>query len=474
VSFTSVGYLGFLLVAVVLCTLTPLRAKPLSVLVSSCVFYALWDVRALVPLLGATLVTYYLGLLLDRVTNGPGRTFLACAGVILLMALLFLFKDLPKAARPFHWIVPLGISYYTFKLLSYLLDVFWGKQSAERDPTAFVSYAVFFPQIVAGPIQRSQDYLLQLKNYRPLSLGVVHDGLSRIALGLLKKLVIADSLGGGLSAVYGNVGEVVGVPNLAAFYLFPVQLFFDFSGLTDVAIGSALLLGIVSPENFARPFLATNISEYWRRWHMSLTNWTVDYVLTPVRMATRNWGIVGLVFSIWTNMMSVALWHGITWNFFVFGVAHSIFVSADAVTTKSRKTFFNAHPYWKSWARVFGPIFTFHLVAFGMVFWRATTIPGALWLLGHMWVPYGTLVSGFSVFLGSVRWRPFIFGLSAYLIFELIKESLRQSPEGLGFYLTQRWFRWGTRGVYYLLLFVGLLLMFVHGAAKQPFIYEIF
>jgi alginate O-acetyltransferase complex protein AlgI len=473
-SFTSVEYLFFLLIAVALCRSTPRRVQPLWILLLSAVFYALSDLHALIPLCAATVLAYFAALRIEATPEGHERPVVAYGSVIILVALLLLLKDLPKAVRPFDWLAPLGISYYTFKLVSYVLDVFWGKQAAERDPIALASYVVFFPQIVAGPIQRSGDYLPQARALPPLSRSLLHCGLGRIALGLFKKLVIADQIGIAISAVYGGVHGFIGAPLLLVFYLFPIQLYADFSGLTDIAIGSALLLGIECPENFNRPFSATNITEYWRRWHMSLTSWTADYVFTPLRMATRDWKTAGLVFSICVNMMSVALWHGITWGFVAYGVAHSIFVSADALTTRPRRAFLKANPSWKPWAGWLGTVLTFHLVAVGMVLWRAKIVPDALWILSHMWVRLGALTSGIVAFVGLVGWRALALGLSAFATLELTEKFRQRVPIPWNLPSSPRWLRWSAYGSYYLVLLVGFLMMFVHGSTREPFFYEVF
>jgi alginate O-acetyltransferase complex protein AlgI len=474
VSFTSVEYLFFLLVAIAVCSSIPRRLQPLSILLLSCAFYAFWDVRALIPLGGAVLLAYGSALGIEKAGREGVRKGLAFGSVTLLVATLLLLKDLPKSSRPSDWLVPLGISYYTFKLVSYVLDVFWGKQRAERDLIALASYALFFPQIVAGPIQRSADYLIQVRTPEPLSRARLMRGTGRLALGLFKKLVIADHIGITLNAVYGQVHAYSGAPLLCAFYLFPIQLYADFSGLTDIAIGSALMLGIESPENFDHPFSATNISEYWRRWHMSLTTWTVDYVLTPLRMATRNWNRIGLVFSIFANMMTIALWHGIAWTYFSFGLVHSAFVSVDALTLKTRKTFFRANPAWKAWAGWGGSILTFHLVAFGMVFWRAKTVSDAFWILRHMWVPLGALTSDVAQLVLSGAWHSLVIGMAAYTLLELAEKCRLKMPVIHDLQASARWLRWSVYAVSSLALVVGLLLMFIHGSVREPFLYEVF
>ena len=310
--------------------------------------------------------------------------------------------------------------------MSYVLDVLWEKEPAETSPIKFASYALFFPQIIAGPIQRSGDYFSRLQNPTPLSSTLIYRAAGRIALGLIKKLLIADRLAVLLNGVYGDVHSFTGAPLLITFYLFPLLIYMDFSGLTDIAIGSALLLGIESPENFNYPFAATNVSDYWRRWHMSLTNWTGDYVFAPLRMATRNWGQAGLVFSIFANMMSVALWHGIRWNFVAFGLFHSILVSVEAISARARKNLLRSHTSWKPWAGVLGALLTFHLVAAGLVFWRASAVvPDGFWVLTRMFAGLN-VVPATSDLLTFGPWRMMLAGVCVFVIFTASLELRKQ------------------------------------------------
>jgi alginate O-acetyltransferase complex protein AlgI len=474
VSFTSVQYLLFLSIAAALCRFMPRRLQPLWILALSCTFYALGDVRGLIFLGGATAVAYVAALRIESEASPGVRQVWAYGSVIVLVAALLLLKELPMASRPFAWLVPMGISYYSFKLISYVLDVLWERQRAERNLIALAAYGIFFPQIVAGPIQRSTEFLPQVHTPKRLSRDLIRRGAGRIAVGLFKKLVIADQIGIALNTVYASAHDFRGAPLLMAFYLFPIQLYADFSGLTDVAIGSALLLGIESPENFNHPFSATNISEYWRRWHMSLTTWTVDYILTPLRMATRNWGQIGLVFSICMNLMTIALWHGISWTFFAFGVVHCAFVSLDVLSAKRRKVWLRAHPSWDSWATWGGMVLTFHLVAFGMVFWRARSVGDALWILGHLWTAPATLISGTLAFGAAIGWRPLLVGLAAFTLLELAERFAGRAPIFSSLHASPRWIRWSVQAVALVLMLVGVLLLFVHGSVREPFLYEVF
>jgi alginate O-acetyltransferase complex protein AlgI len=279
-------------------------------------------------------------------------------------------------------VLPLGISYYTFKLISYVVDVYWEKVPAERDFVAFATYVAFFPQIVAGPIQRSGDFLEQVRNPSP-SREMLTSGLRRLLLGCFKKTVIADNLALLINLAYPDSGPSH-ISTLAAFYLFPLQLYADFSALTDIAIGTARLFGIQSPENFNEPFLASSISQYWRGWHMTLTTWLTDYVFLPLRMATRRAGNWGLAFSLMVNMLLIGLWHGFSWTFAVFGLLHGSFLVADALTARSRAKFFKVHRRWDRAAVWIGRALTFHMVALAMVFFRAESLSQAFDVISRL------------------------------------------------------------------------------------------
>jgi len=394
VNFLSVQFALFLAIVVPGYYLCASRRRPLFLLLASYAFYILSSPLAAIGIFLATAFTFWMGAVIEAGQNEPaGNASRApmLAAVTLLVLYLSFFKTLAPLARALNvdsasegWagvlarnaLLPLGISYYTFKLISYLVDVYWKKIPAERSFIAFAAYAAFFPQIVAGPIQRSGDFLEQVHKLSP-STEMFRSGLRRMLIGCFKKAVVADNLGRLMDAAYAAPGAAH-PSTLLAFYLFPLQLYADFSALTDIAVGTARLFGIQSPENFYEPFLATSISQYWRRWHMSLTTWLTDYVFLPLRMATRSAGNWGLAFSLMTNMILIGLWHSLSWTFFVFGVLHGFFLIVDALTSKRRSKFFKTHTGWDRAATWVGPVFTFHLVALAMVFVRAASL-GQAW-----------------------------------------------------------------------------------------------
>jgi len=472
-SFTEPLFVLYLAVCVCLNRLCPARLRPLLILAASYGFYVTWSPLATAILAVLTLLTFGAGLLAEKARgNGAGLAWLGSATAILLAGYLVAFKI--ALLTPEHGIaglvMPLGISYYTFKLISYVLDVYRGALPAEKRIVPFAAYVAFFPQIVAGPIQRPGDFFAQL----PPKPGSAPSAVARIAWGLAKKLIIADNLAPAVTFIYAHVLDLHGAPLWVGLYLFPLQLYADFSGLTDIAIGAGQLFGITGPENFNRPFTASSIGDFWRRWHMSLTNWLVDYVFVPLRMATREAGTLGLVLSITINMVAIGLWHGITAGYLIFGLLNAAYLIADALTSRRRARFFKRNPAWESYGSWFGWLLTFHLILVAEVFFRAPRPSDAVWLLGHL----RSGLSGSMVLLGRVIAesgpRQLAIGMAGYLVLELgeryslnsrIKELYSNGP---------RWLRWSFYSAGVAVGIFAWALLVVHAGKKSPFLYEIF
>jgi alginate O-acetyltransferase complex protein AlgI len=450
VNFLSVQFALFLALSVPAFCLCPGRHRALFLLLLSYLFCLLWSPAATLGLLAATVFAYFVGLATEKEQGGdppggPRRRYVAL-GVSALVIYLSLFKVIaplrgllekagigPPGLVSFltaHAVLPLGISYYTFKLISYLIDIHWGNQKAERSFINFAAYTAFFPQIVAGPIQRGGEFLPQIQSPATTP-EMMRRGLRRLLFGCFKKAVIADNLAAFIGASYPHQ-QAPEFSTLLAFYLFPLQMLADFSGLTDIAIGTGLLFGVESPENFDRPFVATSISQYWRRWHMSLTRWLNDYLFLPLRMATRGAGKWGLSFSLIANMVVIGVWHRVSWTFVVFGLLHGIFLVVDTLTSRSRSRFFSEHPTWDRAADLVGPVFTYHLVALAMVFVLAESVPQALAVLTHLGA---RPADRFGLVEHETMYG--LAGLGAWIVFEVL--SARTSARPL---VTPVWVRW--------------------------------
>jgi alginate O-acetyltransferase complex protein AlgI len=473
VTFTSFEFLLFLPLAVALYSVCPLRLRISLLLILSYGFYCTWSVKAALLLAAATILTFFAGRWIGDSASKRRTGITALSAVLLLTGYLVFFKiaaiaPIPRLGR---LIMPLGVSYYTFKLLSYVIDVHWGTIEPASHLIPFAASVAFFPQIVAGPIQRPADFLAQLPPARVR----LWQGLPRMLWGLAKKVLVADKLAPAITYVFSHVKGLHGAGLLAGFYLFPLQLYVDFSALTDIALGMGLLFGIEGPENFNRPFAASSISEFWRRWHMSLTRWLTDYVFTPLRMATRTAGSAGLAFSIAVNMMAIALWHGLTWGCFAFGLVNACCLVVDAITVRGRTRFFKAHPRLNEPGSFLGWLLTFHLVFIGLVFFRASTISDAVWLFSHALRGLGSARADLAHLAATVGARPLIQGLVGYAVLELAE---RYRPDCLWRNVETAlpsWIRVPVRVAMVGVVAVGLFLFIVLAGGQQtPFLYQVF
>jgi alginate O-acetyltransferase complex protein AlgI len=477
-SYSSLRFMLFVALALGLYRLCPARYRAAVLLVLSYIFYCTWSLEAAAWLAGVTLFTFFGA----RLAAHPGSSepeshergkWLFVVLVVLLTGYLVFFKLAAIAAVPGvgRIALPLGLSYYTFKLISYVLDCYWGKIRPEMRIVPFASYVAFFPQLMGGPIQRAESYLPQLP---PVRLAIA-EGLPRIVWGLFKKIAVADQLGLTVNYVYANVRSLHGAQLLAGFLLFPLQLYADFSGLSDIAIGLGLLFGIRGPENFNRPFTAATITDFWRRWHMTLTGWLGDYVFTPLRMATRNAGTASVVFSITVNTVAIGLWHGFTWGFLAFGLAHSAYLVTEALTSKARSRFFRKNPNLDGWGSRLGSVMVFFLAMIAFVFFRAAHVSDAAWGLVHACDGLSTFSADIGVLIRAVSLRPLVIGLVGFACIE-IGERFRPDVWMRKSFAT--WPVWaqqmfGATTMTLLVAAVYLLLMSNPGP-DRPFIYEVF
>ena len=389
--FQSAAFLIFLFAFAALFSLT--KKSPWVLLTGSIVFYLTVAPKYLVVLAAVTVAAWGLGLAIGRAADEKQKMRRTAAGVIGFLLLLALFKYAFLRALVLGLVVPsgllagvvlpVGMSYYLFKVIGYLVDVYWEKYEPEKSLVAFASYVSFFPQIVSGPIQRPADFLGQLRATEVTG-AMWRSGLKRLFFGLFVKLVVTAYLGELVDPVYSAPKGKSAVVVLIAFYLFALQLYADFSAVTSIAIGAGKLFGITGPENFDAPFLAPNLPDFWRRWHMSLTSWLTDYVYTPVRHLLRERGDLGLAVALMANMVAVGVWHGERLTYLMFGVVNGVMMSAAALTQKRRNRFFRSRPRLAKARSYYGPVVTFHIIVFAFVFFRAATLGDAGALLGQL------------------------------------------------------------------------------------------
>jgi D-alanyl-lipoteichoic acid acyltransferase DltB (MBOAT superfamily) len=394
--FNSLEYFAFLPIVLVVFFALPVRVRWAWLLAASWYFYGSWSARYLVLFVANTAVAYLAGLLLERATTERARRAVAFGAGALLLGTLFVFKYLDFVAgslvrvlnlagvgvrySALHLTLPVGVSFYTFQALAYVIDVYRRQQPVERHPGIFALYKAFFAQLVAGPIERPQRLLPRLKQATKLEYARVATGASLILWGLFKKVVIADRLAIYVNEVYDHPGSYHGLPVVLATYLFAFQIYCDFSGYSDIAVGSARLFGYDLMQNFDRPYLSRSLREFWSRWHISLSSWFRDYAYIPLG---------GNRVAPWRNQLNLLIvfllsgaWHGAAWTFVVWGALHGGYLLVGLWTASLRRAVADAvgltrvprlHAFLQR-------VVVFHLVTLAWLFFRAKDF-GSAWTL---------------------------------------------------------------------------------------------
>ena len=400
--FNSLDYLVFFPLVVLGFFLLPGRLRWLFLLGASYYFYMSWKASYAVLILITTASTFYLA---RSMGSGPprARRRLLILGLGLNFGILLAFKygnflganlnalfglvSLPWSVPAYDLVLPVGISFYTFQAIGYLLDVYHGREEAEPSLGRYALYVSFFPQLVAGPIERAGRLIPQLGGAARFDYMRLVGGLKLIAWGLFKKLVIADRLAALVNPVYADPGGWDAATLLLATYAFTFQIYCDFSGYSDIAIGSARVMGIDLMTNFARPYGAPSVREFWRRWHISLSTWFRDYMYVPLGGNRVKAG------RMYLNLMAVflvcGLWHGAAWTFVLWGGLHGLLLvgSHAGRPLRQRLAALTGLDRVPALRRVVRVLITFNLVALLWVFFRASSLGDALYILGSIFSP---------------------------------------------------------------------------------------
>jgi D-alanyl-lipoteichoic acid acyltransferase DltB (MBOAT superfamily) len=305
------------------------------------------------------------------------RRLLLGVSLAINLGLLAGLKLVPLlTAGRFAWLFTLSLSFYCFQSLTYTIDLYFGEMQPTRSYLAYLGAALFFPSMTAGPIPRTRKLLEQFARPFSFSAGDGGTAMLLIGIGLVKKLLIADYLANNLvGRVFDTPSLYSSVEILIGIYGYALQLFFDFSGYTDIAMGAALLLGIQLPANFRRPYLAVNVAEFWRRWHITFSEWLRDY-LFDVLPKRRKFPVLSYSYAFLITFTLGGLWHGISWNFLIWGVLHGLALGVVFAWKRVRKI---PSPAW--WAKLLGGLITFNFVCFTWIFFRASSLEGAMSIL---------------------------------------------------------------------------------------------
>jgi alginate O-acetyltransferase complex protein AlgI len=393
--FNSLQFLFFFICVTSLFFVLPQRGRWAWLLAASCYFYMAF-VPIYIFILGFTIcVDFVAGILIEKSIGSTRRKFLICS-LLANIGVLSIFKyynflnnvfahlltglGLADPLPYLSVLLPIGLSFHTFQAMSYTLEVYRGKQKAERHFGIFALYVMFYPQLVAGPIERPQNLLPQFREHLVFDYDRVVDGLKLMAWGLFKKVVIADRLAGVVDHVYDNPELGNGPSFMIATLFFGFQIFCDFSGYSDMAIGAARVMGFRLMRNFDRPYQACSISEFWHRWHISLSTWFRDYLYIPLggnRVSIPRWYL-----NLFIVFLLSGLWHGANWTFVVWGALHGFYFIFGAITRQARQRL-RARLGLGELSRV-RTLITFALVSVAWVFFRAANLHTALYILRRM------------------------------------------------------------------------------------------
>lgn len=473
--FNSVHFAIFLPIVLILywfVTNKNLKFQNILLLGSSYFFYACWDWRFLFLLIFSTLLDYYTGIKMSDAKNQKIKKFWFWLSVSINLGFLGIFKYYNFFVSSFAesisylglhinpWtlkvILPVGISFYTFHGLSYVIDIYKGRIKAEKN---FVDYSVFvsfFPLLVAGPIERATHLLPQIQKKRDFDYTKAVDGLRQILWGLFKKVVIADQCAEYANMIFNNAGHYSGSTLVLGAVFFAFQIYGDFSGYSDIALGTARLFGIELLRNFAFPYFSRDIAEFWRRWHISLSTWFRDYLYIPlggskggIWMKVRNTFIIFLVSG---------FWHGASWNFIIWGFLNALYIMPSIIfnTNRTNLDIVASGKYFPTFKEIFSMGLTFGLTVFAWIFFRTESLGSAFGYISGIFSP--------SLFtIPTLIPKTLLLLLSIFIIIEWFgrEQQFAIAKFGIKLPVIVRW------AFYYALV----IAIFLFAGSEQQFIY---
>jgi alginate O-acetyltransferase complex protein AlgI len=412
-----------------------------------------WKV-ALYAILFST-INYFWGILIEKnKSNAPLRRRIFWTAIVLDVGFLSFFKyfillkdgitallSLFSTSSPWLLsgvIIPLGISYYTFQALGYIIRINRGSEKPEPDFLNFVTFLIFFPKFFSGPVERSNHFFPQIRSLGDFKKDTVYEGLRLFLWGVFKKFAIASILYLPVHQIYSDIHNFTGISLLLVFFLQPIYIYMEFSGYTDMALGSAKIFGINLIDNFNRPFLARNISEYWRRWHISLSSWCTDFIYNPFIVKYRKYENLAVVTGVFLTFFVIGIWHAANWTFVVLGLLQGIAIVYEFYTKKFRLKVASRYP--KSRVNAFSRIIVFLFVCVSMVFFFSPSISNAWYFLSHLFDFNSSTITESLTFPNKLA-----FGLSL-LFFALIfvAEMFNEKGKNLLFVFLKQpiWLQW--------------------------------
>lgn len=474
--FNSADFLIFFPIVILFYFLVPRKLRYIWLLGASLYFYMCWNVKYVILLLVSILTTWLAGILVQKIQNTLAKKWTVAICLLINLGILFFFKyfdffldscnkvlsilDIKAVESPFSVLLPVGISFYTFQALGYIIDVYRGRIEAEKNPLRYALFVSFFPQLVAGPIERSENLLSQVRNVDKMKIWNyenVTNGLTLMVWGLFVKMVIADRVAILVNTVFDGVYLYGTVALVAGALGFALQIYCDFMGYSTIAIGAARVMGFTLMENFDTPYFATSISDFWRRWHISLSTWFRDYVYIP--LGGNRCSKIRKYFNLMVTFGISGLWHGANWTYVFWGFLHGIYQVVGDITKPFRqslwkKTNAKTESFSFKLAQVVG---TFVLVDIAWIFFKANSLGIAVDYCKRMftkWDPW-SLFNGELYNLGLDRFEFNILIVATVALF--LVDVLRYCKKQLITEFLQEqciWFRWG---VIFVLVFATII-----------------
>lgn len=453
------------------------KRQNILLLLASIVFYLLADWRFISLLAASGFINFYLAKLIAKKEGSKIRSLTFYFGIVLNIGILLYFKYFNFfiysfltlfnysgsniSFTPFHILLPLGISFFTFQMIGYLIDVNNEEIEPTNDLLSFFTFLAYFPKILSGPIERVQLFLPQIQKKREFDYELTVDGLRQFLWGLFKKMVVANNCTPTVDSIFSNYQNLNGSTLLLGVIFYTIYIYADFSGYSDMACGISKLFNIRIINNFAFPFFSTNISDFWKKWHISLTSWMMDYVFTPISFMLREYKRLGLAISIFITFLIVGLWHGANWTFIAFGILHGCYFIPLIIKGSMNKNKIIAEgKIFPSFKDVFGMLGLFLLVSVTTVFFRAENIEQAFTYISKILSP--SLIS-IPKFVGMRQAFHAILLISIFIFIEWIGREQQYALAHIGV----KWAMPLRYAIYYIIIFT----IFWFGGEEQQFIY---
>jgi alginate O-acetyltransferase complex protein AlgI len=472
----SLNFALFLPLVVLLYYISPQRFKWIVLLLSSIIFIAFNSLTSLTILVITIVINFFTAKGISKIKNLKQKQHFLWLTILANLILLGVFKyynvinsggnffasllQLENPIPHIKWLLPLGISYYIFQAIGYNIEIYRDNEIPEKHFGRFAVYLSFFPKLIAGPIEKSLDFLPQLKNKVVLNYENISKGCRLILWGAFKKMVVAEQINQFIEPIFNDSATYSGFPLIIAFFLYTVEIYANFSGYTDIALGVSRLFGINLTQNFRQPFFATSLTDFWRRWHISLSTWVNNYIFTPLSMWVsitlpfKKWGII---FSVFFSFLLLGIWHGSNKTFAVFGAIQGLALSYEILTLKIRKQLSSSIP--KILYKIMSIGLTLSVFAFSCIYFKANGINEAQqWLTQTLQVKISTPFFTKPVLATIIGALFFIF-----IDHQLFKKGFEIWCDTIPYYV-----RWS---IYLVFIFIIITLS---GVTTYPFIYSNF